>query len=203
MNHIKHIILLLAFLSFIISQSISDSKSESVDFYSEILYPAFRRHRARLRPFSKLLGAPINKIRAARNVKETIKKDLSECVYSLETLFCSGNDSQNTKINFECSASLNLNQTNYEKLNHFLIGYIQIKSNEPSKLKLNIYTMDKKESNISIHLKKDDLNEDGIDINDQSCWSKMIEFFIHSTQNKLWQNDGDNDDGILATLKIL
>ncbi|CAF0787416.1 unnamed protein product [Brachionus calyciflorus] len=197
------LILNLQILKNVELKELLSSNLKDIHFYSEVLYPAFRSHRARLRPMLNNRGSPLNKIRGARNLDNKLKKDLSECVYSLETLFCSGNDSQNTKINFECSASLNLNQTNYEKLNHFLIGYIQIKSNEPSKLKLNIYTMDKKESNISIHLKKDDLNEDGIDINDQSCWSKMIEFFIHSTQNKLWQNDGDNDDGILATLKIL
>lgn len=55
-------------------QVIADSKSQNINFYKEMLYPAFRRHRARIRPFAKLLGAPINHIRGTRDTENKRNK---------------------------------------------------------------------------------------------------------------------------------
>ena len=54
------------FLRNIECQALTDTSN--VDFYTEILYPSFRRHRARLRPFRYSQGSHINRIRGARDL---------------------------------------------------------------------------------------------------------------------------------------
>lgn len=56
-----------------VCQALADSKSNYINFYKEMLYPAFRRHRARIRPNNKNRGSPINKIRGSRNVRMECK----------------------------------------------------------------------------------------------------------------------------------
>ena len=57
-------------------QVFSSSKSKNIDFYKEMLYPSFRRHRARIRPFARILGTPIIHIRGARDTNNNKSKFL-------------------------------------------------------------------------------------------------------------------------------
>lgn len=68
MQYIYLLFLFIINYEFVWLQVLADSKSKNINFYKEILYPSFRRHRARIRPFARLLGSPIIRIRGTRDI---------------------------------------------------------------------------------------------------------------------------------------
>jgi hypothetical protein len=55
-------------------QPLADSKSNYINFFFEMLNPSWRNHRARLRPFSNVLGSPVINVRGARDLSDQLEK---------------------------------------------------------------------------------------------------------------------------------
>ena len=58
------------------SQPLADSKNGFVNFLVEMINPSFRRHRARIRPFTNQFGSPVINIRSGRGLLKTCKTNL-------------------------------------------------------------------------------------------------------------------------------
>lgn len=103
----------------------------------------------------------------------------------MNSLTCSGYNSKNLKISFQCDADSNIQlETNA------FVGNLMISKKNYSTVKLNIFPKDQFESknidsNHSIHFMNADLNDKGIKIRDKECWTKVIDFFTDVTLRKI------------------
>ena len=113
------------------------------------------------------------------------------------TMFCSGVDLNGSKIEVDCDADMNLGV--HKNMSQFYVGNLKMNSNE-FKFKLNLHNFKNFEQlMISISNESDDLNQNGIAIKNDSCWSRFIKFFIQLTERKFF-NYQEHD---LTILKIL
>lgn len=71
---------MLIYYDFVQLQVFANSKSKNINFYQEMLYPAFRRHRARIRPFAHLKGSPIIHIRGTRDTNNNRRNYLLKLI---------------------------------------------------------------------------------------------------------------------------
>ncbi|CAF0904012.1 unnamed protein product [Brachionus calyciflorus] len=221
MNFILSVTLLALSLSVNIEcQPLADSKNNFVNFFVEMLNPSFRRHRARLRPFTNQLGSPVINIRGTRDVEKTLRNvevSSAECVYSLESLICVGMNKNGSEIHTECDANLNLSST-YENYDNFWLTGLKLvnlptsikakfnlhaQADNKFKLKDNVQFGERTTVEIfSLHL-KNDLKEYGIEVNDSKCWSKMIDFFNSLKENDLERIEYRNKVNTIASIKVL
>ncbi|RNA30452.1 hypothetical protein BpHYR1_036212 [Brachionus plicatilis] len=135
MNFIFATIFCLAlFVKNVHCQALADSKSNYINFYKEMLYPAFRRHRGRIRPNHGNRGSPINKIRGSRSTeKKSSDSDNAECVYYINSLICSGFNSKSSKISFQCDADIDS-----QLGSKILVGNIKINPKDYSKISSSV-----------------------------------------------------------------
>lgn len=74
MNIVKSILILSIIITVnVYSQPLADSKNGFVNYLIEMINPSFRRHRARLRPFTNQFGSPVVNVRGARQLSKTCK----------------------------------------------------------------------------------------------------------------------------------
>ncbi|CAF0903971.1 unnamed protein product [Brachionus calyciflorus] len=177
-----HLALNILFLNLFLSvfeQANTLSSIKDVEFYTEVLYPTFRRHRSRLRNSAFAFGgSPINKIRGTRDVQKNLENVSSfqeECLHWMQTLFCNGIKTPNSNTSFDCKAQLSLNETSELKKENkfFLIGNVKRNSNETNKFKLNLYPIDDSISENITNSKDLNFQEKGAILLDLNCWPKF------------------------------
>ncbi|CAF1035190.1 unnamed protein product [Brachionus calyciflorus] len=175
------------FFNSFLKQTNGLSSAKEVDFYTEVLYPTFRRHRSRLRQRAFLFGgSPISKIRGARDVEKNINNVLNvqnECLYQMQTLFCNGMKTNNLNTSFSCGAEISLNENLDKKVNKFLISDVKINSTETNKFKLYLHPIPINEN--SSQTNNQNYQEKATILLDIKCWPKFVSFF--KSQNNTLQ----------------
>ncbi|RNA11574.1 hypothetical protein BpHYR1_024906 [Brachionus plicatilis] len=201
MNIFSNFILIFSFLNLTVTaQPLANPLNDLVNSLIEKLKPEFRRHRARFRPYRQQFGSPMIMARDTEKFNANLELCSAECIYTIDSLFCSGIDDQEEQVFVECESILKLNGTSFSLDNAFWIstmklGYlndqINLKFNlhaqieNKHKLKSNIQFIDNNHFEIfSLHL-SDRSDENGIAVKEPKCFSKITKFFSILKRNDL------------------
>lgn len=190
MNSISLLVLLVLCMttSVVVGQAINDKLS----LFMEYLHPGWRKHRARYSPYAFV--DPVHLWRLNKRSMSDDSEDLVQCIYSSDKVLCYRNDNDY----LECDAKLNFANPLLQEFTTF--GIDQIKQTEQmtkfnllAKIPADIQTPSNEyakknfrgvnQSPISLH-SDDNTEDDGLTVNDNDCWGKLVEFLKKSNTTK-------------------